>query len=335
MKAAFIVGPRQFEIRDIAMPAIGDDEMLVRIDACGVCSSDMSAYLGTGGQIVRAQRPYPRRLGHEPAGTVVEVGRHVTGFTVGDRITGYFADDCFAEYVACNPSDRVARGHGAVIARIPEGVPAEHALGEPLMSLVSIARTATPEFGDTVFQVGCGFMGLGVIAGVAHPKLREYIVADLDDGRLAMAKKLGATVTLNPSRDDVVAAVMAITGGRGVDVAVEVIGHPPGITMVGDVIKTNRGKIILVGWHQAPDTYELFSWIKSPIIYSPQGIGMSTDYQGELGRAMWALQAGIYPMDELVTHTYRLEEIDRAFQDNLNRTPGYIKGVVWPCAGAR
>lgn len=330
MKAAYIVGPRQFEIREIDMPIIGNDEMLVRIDACGVCSSDMSDYLGTGSKAMQVRNPYPKRSGHEPAGTVIDTGKNVVEFRAGDRITGYFADNCFAEFVSCKPGDRMARGHGSVIEKIPDGIAAKHALGEPLMSLVSIARTATPEFGDYVFQVGCGFMGLGIIAGVAHPKLREYIVADLDDGRLAMAKKLGATVVLNPSRDDVAAEVMRITGGRGVDVAIEVVGHPAGVKMVGDVIKTNRAKIIMVGWHQAPDTYELYSWIKSPIIYSPQGIGMSTDYQGELKRAIWALEKGIFPMHELVTHTYKLEEIDRAFQDNLNRTPGYIKGVILP-----
>ena len=173
-------------------------------------------------------------------------------------------------------------------------------------------------------------MGLGVIAGVAHPKIREYIVADLDDGRLKLAKALGATVTLNPAKVDVVAEVNKITDNRGVDVAIEVIGHPPGIKMVGEVIKRNRGKIIMVGWHQSPDTYELFSWIKSPIIYSPQGIGMSTDFQSELVRAMWAVKKGVFPMEKLVTHKYKLEDIDKAFQDNVNRTPGFIKGVIMP-----
>jgi len=326
MKAAFITAPRTFEIRDIPMPSINDDEMLVKIEACGVCSSDMSGYLNTGTH----HPPFPRRAGHEPAGIVAEVGKNVKGFKTGDRITGYFADDCYAEYVKCNPSDRSARGHGSIIEKIPEGIPFEHALGEPLMSIVSITRTTTPEFGDFVFQVGAGFMGLGIIAGVSHPKLREYIVADLDDSRLALAKELGATITLNPSKVNVVEEVMRITGGRGVDVAIEVVGHPPGIRMVGDVLKNNRGKIIMVGWHQAPDTYELFSWIKSPIIYSPQGIGMSTDYQSELVRAMWGLEKGIFPMKRLVTHRYRLEDIDKAFQDNLNRTPGYIKGVIIP-----
>ena len=330
MKAAFIVAPRKFEIREVPMPKISDDEMLVKIAACGVCSSDMPGYLDSVGEEMKKRMPFPRRAGHEPSGTVAEVGKNVKGYKVGDRITGFFASDCYAEYVSCDPADRLARGHGSIIEKIPDGIPFEHALGEPLMSLVSITRTTTPEFGDYVFQVGCGFMGLGIIAGVSHPKIREYIVADLDDSRLKLAKELGATITLNPDKVNVVEEVMKITGGRGVDVAIEVVGHPPGIKMVGEVIKNNRAKIIMVGWHQSPDTYELFSWIKSPIIYSPQGIGMSTDYQSELQRAIWAVQKGIFPMKKLVTHRYKLEDIDKAFQDNLKRTPGYIKGVVMP-----
>ena len=331
MRAAFVVAPRKYEICDIPIPEISENEILVRIEACGVCSSDMTAYKDSYSDEMKKANPFPRRAGHEPAGTVVEVGRLVKGFEVGDRITGYFADDAYSEYVAVDPSHFAAhRGHPYIIEKIPGGIPFEHALGEPLMSCMSIARTATPESGDYVFQIGAGFMGLGIIAGVSSPKLRDYIVADLDDSRLALAQELGATITLNPSRVDVVEEVMKITGGRGVDVAIEVVGHPVGIKMTGDVIKTNRAKVILVGWHQAPDTYELFNWIKCPIIYSPQGIGMSTDYRSELERAMWALGKGIYPMDRLVTHRYRLEDIGQAFEDNLDRKPGYIKGVVMP-----
>jgi threonine dehydrogenase-like Zn-dependent dehydrogenase len=123
---------------------------------------------------------------------------------------------------------------------------------------------------------------------------------------------------------------MKITDRKGADVAIEVVGHPIGLKTVGAVIKSGRGKMIVVGWHQAPDTYELQSWIKSPIIYSPQGSGMSTDPRSELTRSLWAIQKGIYPMKRLVTHKYRLEDIGKAFEDNLGRTKGYIKGVVMP-----
>lgn len=126
------------------------------------------------------------------------------------------------------------------------------------------------------------------------------------------------------------APILTALYGRGVDVAIEAVGDPPSIKLTGAVIKQGRGKIVCVGWHQVPDTYELFDWIKSPIIYSPQGVGMSLNPRSELPRAMWALKKGIYPMEKLVTHKYKLEEVDKAFQDALGRTPGYIKGVVMP-----
>jgi threonine dehydrogenase-like Zn-dependent dehydrogenase len=330
MRAAFIVAPRKFEIRDIPMPTVSEEEMLVKVEACGVCTSDMPGYVDSLSEEMKKRRPFPRRAGHEPSGTVVEVGKRVKGYKAGDRITGFFADGCYAEYLAFDPTDPLPRGHGYIIEKIPDSVPFEYAMGEPLMDIVSISRTINPEFGDFVFQVGCGFMGLGVIAATAGPKIREYIVCDLDDSRLKLAKELGATITLNSGKVDVVAEVMKITGGKGVDVAIEVVGHPIGIKLTGAVIKNNRGKIVLVGWHQSPDTYELFNWIKSPIIYSPQGIGMSTDHHSELRRAVWAVEKGVFPMKKLVTHRYKLEEIGRAFEDNLNRVPGYIKGAVMP-----
>ena len=331
MKAAFIVAPRKFEIQDIPMPQITDEELLVKIEACGVCTSDMSSYLDNLGDDVRSRRPFPRRVGHEPVGTVVEVGKLVKGYKKGDRITGIFGMGDFAEYVAVDPVNTPPMGgRPPMIGKVPDGIPPEHAIGEPMMCLMSIARTANPELGDFVFQVGAGFMGLGVICGVASPKIREYIVCDLEDWRLKLAKEMGATITLNPNKVDVVAEVMKITGGKGVDVAIEVVGHPPGMKLVNAVIKNNRGKLVLVGWHQKPDTYELLDWIKSPIIYSPQGIGMSIDPPSELPRALWAVQKGVYPMKKLVTHKYKLEDIGKAFEDNLGRTPGYIKGVVMP-----
>ena len=330
MKAAFVVAPKKIEIREIGMPELGDDDMLVKVEACGVCTSDMASFLDSYSDEIKKRNPMPRRVGHEPAGTVTEVGKNIKDFKPGDRVTGIFGGGAFAEYIVCSPFDTSMRGHGVMVEKIPDGIPIEHAIGEPMMCLSSISRTTSPEFGDYVFQVGAGFMGLGIVAGVANRNLKEYIVADLEDWRLDLAKELGATITLNPNKVNVVEEVMKITGGKGVDVAIEVVGHPPSMKMVGDVIKNNRGKIIAVGWHQSPDTYELQSWIKSPVIHSPQGIGMSTDPKSELPRALWAIENGIFPMDKLVTHKYKLEDINQAFEDNLGRTPGYIKGVVMP-----
>ena len=210
MRAAFIVAPRKIEIREIDMPEITDDEMLVKIEACGVCTSDMASYLDSYSEEVKKQRPMPRRVGHEPAGTVVEVGKNVRGYQAGDRITGIFGMGDFAEYVTVNPLGGPKEMRQPMIEKIPDGMPMEHALGEPMMDLMSIARCANPEIGDYVFQIGCGFMGLGVIAGVSQPKLKEYIVCDLEDWRLDLAKQLGATITLNAGEVNVVEEVMKL-----------------------------------------------------------------------------------------------------------------------------
>lgn len=330
MRAAFVTAPRKIEIMETDMPTCGDNEILVKVEAVGVCTSDMAGYLDTFSEERKKMSPFPRRIGHEPAGTIVEVGKNIKGYKAGDRITGIFGGGSFAEYVVFNPAGGPNVGRQPMIGKIPDGIPMEHAIGEPMMCLMSISRTTKPELGDTIFQIGCGFMGLGVVAGVATNKLKNYIVCDLEDWRLDLAKELGATVTLNPSKCDVVEEVMKLTDGKGVDIAIEVVGHPIGLKTAGAVIKGNRGKMIVVGWHQAPDTYELFHWIKSPIIYSPQGIGMSTDPDSELPRALWAIQNGVFPMEKLVSHTYTLDETQKAFEDNLGRTTGYIKGVVMP-----
>ncbi len=75
MKAAFVVAPRRFKIMDIPLPTMSDSEMLVKVEACGVCTSDMPAYLDSYSEEGRKRRPFPRRLGHEPSGTLVEVGK--------------------------------------------------------------------------------------------------------------------------------------------------------------------------------------------------------------------------------------------------------------------
>ena len=79
MKAAFVVGPKKIEIMETPMPAMSNEEMLVKIDACGVCTSDMATFLDSFSEEVKQRRPFPRRIGHEPTGTVVDVGKNVKG----------------------------------------------------------------------------------------------------------------------------------------------------------------------------------------------------------------------------------------------------------------
>src|SRR3972149_3224021 len=123
MKAAFVVAPRKFEVRDIEMPKITDDEVLVKVAACGVCTSDMATYLDSFSPGVSARGPFPRRVGHEPSSTVVEVGKNVKEFKAGDRITGIFGGGSFAEYVSFNPAGGPGQGRQPMGGKIPQRNP--------------------------------------------------------------------------------------------------------------------------------------------------------------------------------------------------------------------
>jgi len=175
-------------------------------------------------------------------------------------------------------------------------------------------------------------MGLLVIAGLAYRSLRELIACDLEDYRLKLAKEMGATSTINSKNVDVIEEVKKITNGRMCDVVYEGIGHPIGVTLASKVIRQN-GKILLFGYHGTPNTYDL-RWVafNAATVYNPHGTYQPDPriYERNLETAIWAVEKGIYPMKKVITHKFKLDELNKAYEMALGRTAGYIKGVVVP-----
>jgi len=251
VRFAELIAPQQFEIREEDLN-VSKEEVLVKISACGICYSDLCRFEGKRGK-------FPQRPGHEPTGVVEEVGREVKDFKEGDRVTGLFSP-AFATYAVAGPKNLV---------KIPDGVATEHALGEPLKCCVTCIRAAHPEFGDYVVLVGCGPMGLTILAGIARCPAAEIIAVDPIDTRLTLAKELGATVVINPTKSDTEDVINRITKERGIDVAIEATGTPAGLELTSKVLRTGRAKLILVSYHYLPKEYNLSYWgIKGPIIHS-------------------------------------------------------------------
>lgn len=331
MRVAVLVSPRTFEIHEVETPTVQPRQMLVRIKACGICHSEMATYLGQGTRWGGAPLEFPLRLGHEPAGVVEAVGREVTAFRPGDRVTGMGFTPSFATHAVVDFNPATARRVPRVV-KVPEGVPVEQCIGEPLKCCATIARYSRVKFGDHVFVAGCGFMGLLVIAGLAARGVGELIACDVIESRLRLAKALGATATLNAREVDVAAEVAALTDGRLCDVAIEGIGHPAGVALTSRVIKPSPppGTIILYGYHAVPDTYDLSLWgPKAPVIVSLHP-AHSPDQTRDLEIAMDAVARGVYPLEKVITHTYRLEDIGRGFEDARTYPEGYVKGIVTP-----
>jgi len=292
------------------------DEMLVRVEACGLCQYDAAYFKGLVGAV-------PQRLGHEPVGIVEAVGRNVTSFVPGDRVTGLFGHlFSFATYVVARPEEAV---------KVPLDIPAEILLGEPVKCISTIVRAANPQYGDTVLVMGAGFMGLLTIAGLASPALRALIAVDLDARRLRHASDAGATHTLDGADPRLLDRIRDITDGRGVDVAVELTSHPDPVQNAARALRSGgRPRYVLAGWHGKPGEYVLRNWTTVGAEILCAHPKFSLDPMEDLRRGVDGIIRGVLPMKSVVTHRFRLDDIQEAFETMVSGRDGYIKGVINP-----
>ncbi|HET6567388.1 MAG TPA: galactitol-1-phosphate 5-dehydrogenase [Rhodothermales bacterium] len=265
MKALVHTAPYRFEYTDVDEPPVGPDDLLVRVQACGICGSDVHGYTGETGR-----RIPPVIMGHEAAGIVEAVGADVRRFRVGDRV-------CFDSTVYCNRCEACRKGRynhcarrqvlgvsvpafrrdGAmaelvsvpwwIAAPIPETMSfVEASLLEPVSIGLHAVNRARVGGSDAVVIIGAGTIGLCVLQAVRLQSPRWIVVSDLNDARLALAMELGADVTINPGREDLSEIVRDVTEGQGADVTFEVVGFGKTVEQAVGIARTG-GRVILVG----------------------------------------------------------------------------------------
>jgi L-iditol 2-dehydrogenase len=265
MKALLLKDYKQLEVARVPDPTIGPEEVLVRVEACGICGSDVHGYDGHTGR-----RIPPLIMGHEAAGVIAEVGPDVKQFSPGDRVTvdsTVYCGKCFycrrgnvnlcdnrnVLGVSCNEYRR----HGAfaefvavpqhIVYRLPDDLSFEQAAMIEAVSIAFHAVNRTPlKLGDTVVVVGAGMIGQLVIQTLREAGCGKLIAIDLDDRKLQMAQQLGADEGINANAPDLRGQVLERTHGRGSDLAFEVVGaSAPFNTAVASVRK--GGAVTLVG----------------------------------------------------------------------------------------
>ena len=340
-KVAQLISPRKFEVIEEKLKPIESDDLLVKMVSIGLCHSDIPTYLGKFREAISSEGKYyadekieyPIGIGHEPVGIIEEVGKDLKNvdFKVGDYITGEMFSS-FASYVIIKPKM-------SLVIKLPDNVKQpEYCLGEPLMCISNIIRTADPEFGDYVAVIGCGMMGLATISGLAKSAAFELIGIDLVNDRLKLAKEYGATAIVNPKEVDAFSTIQDITKGHGVDIVVEISGHLAGFSLACKILKGGtiqsfgtRGKILIPSLYGIPEImdagYNLM--YKSPIIHSTH-IFYSLDPMDDLRKGIEGYIRGILPLNKMITHEFKLEEINEAFEMLEKLTPGYLKGIVKP-----
>lgn len=288
------------------------DQLLVKVEACGICAADLEQFrLGPG--------KAPMRLGHEPVGYVLEVGARVNGYRVGDRVTGFFTPG-FATYALAAPDQ---------VIKVPAASPAEEVLGEPLAAVVHAARACTYAFGDVVALVGCSFLGLMTLSATAGKTAEAVIAIDSDERLLSLAHDMGATHTVNSKKGDAHEHVLHITGGRGVDLAINAGGIPQSLQLAGSILRGPQARLVALAWQPGPQEIDLNLWKAGAIVVNMHPV-CSPHLVEDIRRGLAALARGVLPMRRLVTHKFSLKDIDKALRLACERKDGYVKGVVYP-----
>lgn len=263
-KAVVMTGIQKLEIQEYSMPVCGDDEVLVKTAYVGICGSD--AHFFETGEIGTSIVHPPFVLGHEYSGTIIEIGKNVKHLSVGDRVTlepGVPCGQCSycksGRYNLCDdmkfksspPVDGLFMqyvSHPAHLAfKLPETVSLlDGALIEPLAVGFYASETGDVALGKTVAILGSGCIGLTTLLACRQHQASRIIVTDMCQSRLEKAKELGATDTIDASREDVIARIAELTDGRGADVVFETAGSRYTALQTSHVV-AKGGRVVMVG----------------------------------------------------------------------------------------
>ncbi len=341
MKTAVMlgIGKMGFEERDIPQPK--DNEVLVQLEYVGICGSDLH-YYETGAIGDYVVKP-PFVLGHEPGGTVVEVGKNVKHLKAGDRVAlepGRTCGHCeFCKegkynlcpdvvFFATPPVDGVFQEYVAHEAdlcfKLPDNVSTmEGALIEPLAVGFHAAIQGDAHLGQKAVVMGAGCIGLVSMMALKARGVSEVYVVDIMEKRLEKALELGAAGVINGAKEDVVQKVNEITNGRGMDLVIETAGTE--ITTRQAIQIARKGSnIVLVGYSKTGE----MTLPMSLVLDKELTFKTVFRYRHIYPMAIEAVAAGKVDLKGIVTDIFTLDEAQKAMDYSVNNKADIVKAVI-------
>ncbi|MDQ8157349.1 MAG: L-threonine 3-dehydrogenase [Gemmatimonadota bacterium] len=321
MRALVKAGPTAgFELRDVPVPSIRDDEVLIRVRSAGVCGTDVHIHEWDAWAQGRCRPPFT--VGHEFAGVVERVGGLVTSVQVGDRVTaeghivcgrchlcrtgnahvcpetkiiGVDRDGAFADYIAM-PASNVWHLDPAVSFAVG-------GIHDPMGNAFHTALHGTHLPGATVLVTGCGPIGIFAVGIAKAAGASAIIASDVNPTRLALARRMGATAAVTPT--EAAEAVRAATHGLGVDIVLEMSGVPAAIHQAFALVRVG-GRVQMLGIPAKP----------MEVDFATEVIFKGITVYGVVGRRMYDtwiemtqfLRAGQFDPTPAITHTFPLEQ---------------------------
>ena len=314
-KTAVLMEPGRFEIqeKDIAPKP---DEVIVRVEVCGLCNWELNHFKGFIGN-------FPMTLGHEWAGIVVETGSDTTKLKIGDKVT-VLPDrlEGFSQYAAVGEE---------FCFLLNDDIDMKKAFLEPLKCVTTVLHAASPKVGDYGIVTGCGPMGLWCIQALKGQLLAGLIAIDIDDEKLALAAKMGAGAVINSRKENAPQRIREITNGHMADFVIEGTGLPALMEACADYMKSGPARLCIMSYYESGMTnFDFRKFLdKGTTIFTPHPV--SEPFPLDTARRAAALiNTGSFHMDDMISHTFRLDEIQEAFLTLSRKPRGFIKGVVYP-----
>lgn len=354
-EAAVVVAPRApFVVRNLVLDAPREDEVIVELEACGMCHADLAAQAGS------IPFPLPGVLGHEGVGHIVQVGSAVTELRVGERVVisftscgrcaacldaapGYCRDwpalnlfgggRCDGTTSLCDDNHSIHShffGQSsfsrfiATTARsavsVPEDIPAEvlAPLGCGIQTGVNAAlNVLRPEPGARVAVFGAGAVGLSALMGLRLTAAAQVIAIDVHEQRLELARELGATDVINAGKEDVEAAIARLTDGRGLNGAIESSGNSSALkTAIKTLSASGTCVVVGVPANGEPGQFDVVDLVA-------RGLRIAGTNQGDanprtaIPRLIELYRAGRLPVERMIT-TFSFRDINKAAEASLN-----------------
>ena len=345
MKALELVAESEFEYKEVDKPQIEDNEVLIRVKACGICGSDVHGMDGSSGR-----RIPPIIMGHEASGVIEVLGSSVDAsvWKPGDRVTFdsmVYCGDCWycrrGETNLCDNRMVLGvscgdyRNHGAfaefvavperILYKLPDSLSFEHAALTEAVSVAVHAVDLTPiKLDDSAVVVGSGMIGLLVIQALKAAGCGKVIAVDLDSERLALAKKLGASETVEADSGDVPETIRQMTEGRGADHSFEVVGIDLTLKTAIDSVRKG-GTVTLVGNLKPVVEFGLQEVVTRQINL----IG-TCGSAGEYPACLNLIANGTIRVDEIISATVQLSEGASWFDRLYKGEKGLTKVILKP-----
>jgi threonine dehydrogenase-like Zn-dependent dehydrogenase len=315
MLAATLAGPRRFELREVPRPEPASGEVLIRVEGCGICGSNVPPWEG------RPWFQYPLRPGepgHEGWGVVEEVGRAVRTIAAGDRVA-YLSGRALAQYDVAAPE---------ALVRLPPALDGQPFPGEPIGCAVNAFRRSDVRAGQTVAVIGIGFLG-AILVRLAKEAGARVIALGRRPFALALARRYGADETVvMDDHQRVINEVRELTGGAFCDRVIEAVGLQWPLDLAGELTR-ERGRLVVVGYHQDGPrqvNMQLWNWRGLDVVNAHERD--PAVYRAGIEQAVALVAEGRLDPRPLYTHLFPLDRTGAAFEAMDARPEGFLKALV-------